>query len=138
MGCHFLLQCMKVKRESEVTQSCPALHDPMDCSLPGSSVHEILQARALEWGAIAFSVILLSFAQISQLREPSFYICEVNMIIPTSQFCYVELNEIIHIYFISSKTYFSPSQIKNFPEIGIVSRSRTRFYWAETYIIWGT
>ena len=78
VGCHFLLQCMKVKSESEVTQSCPtpndpmdcslpgsSVHgifqaralpnDPMDCSLPGSSVHGIFQARALEWGATAFS-----------------------------------------------------------------------------------
>ena len=55
MGCHFLLQCMKVKSESEVAQSCPTLSDPMDCSLPGSSVHGIFQARVLEWGAIAFS-----------------------------------------------------------------------------------
>ena len=55
VGCHFLLQCMKVKSESEVAQSCPAVHDLMDCSLPGSSVHGIFQARVLEWGAIAFS-----------------------------------------------------------------------------------
>ena len=55
VGCHFLLQCRKVKRESEVAQSCPTLSDPMDCSLPGSSIHGIFQARVLEWGAIAFS-----------------------------------------------------------------------------------
>ena len=55
VGCHFLLQCMKVKSESEVAQSCPTLSDPMDCSLPGPSVHGIFQARVLEWGAIAFS-----------------------------------------------------------------------------------
>ena len=55
VGCHFLLQCMKVKSESEVTQSCPTLSDPMDCSLQGSSIHGISQARVLEWGAIAFS-----------------------------------------------------------------------------------
>ena len=55
VGCHFLLQCMKVKSESKVTQSCPTPSDPMDCSLPGSSVHGIFQARVLEWGAIAFS-----------------------------------------------------------------------------------
>ena len=55
VGCHFLLQCMKVKSESEVTQSCLTLRDPMDCSPPGSSVHGIFQARILEWGAIAFS-----------------------------------------------------------------------------------
>ena len=56
VGCHFLLQCMKVKSESEVAQSCLTLRDPMDCSLRGSSVHGISQARVLEWGAIAFSV----------------------------------------------------------------------------------
>ena len=55
VGCHLLLQCMRVKSESEVAQSCPTLQDPMDCSLPGSSVHGIFQARVLEWGAIAFS-----------------------------------------------------------------------------------
>jgi len=57
VGCHFLLQCMKVKSESEVAQSCPTLRDPMDCGLPGSSAHGIFQARVLEWGANAFSEI---------------------------------------------------------------------------------
>ena len=55
VGCHCLLQCMKVKKESEVAQSCPTLSDLTDLSLPGSSVHGIFQARVLEWGAIAFS-----------------------------------------------------------------------------------
>ena len=55
VGCHFLLQCIKVESESEVAQSCPTLSDPMDCSLPGSSIHGIFQATVLEWGAIAFS-----------------------------------------------------------------------------------
>ena len=55
VGCHFLLQCMKVKSEREVTQSCPTLSNSMDYSLPGSSIHRIFQARVLEWGAIAFS-----------------------------------------------------------------------------------
>ena len=57
VGCLFLLQCMKVKSESEVAQSCPTPSDPMDCSLLGCSVHGIFQARVLEWGAIAFSDI---------------------------------------------------------------------------------
>ena len=48
---------MKVKSECEVAQSCPILSDPMDCSLPGSYIHGIFQARVLEWGAIAFSVL---------------------------------------------------------------------------------
>ena len=55
VGCHFLLQCMKVKSESEVAESGPTLCNPMDCSLPGSSIRGIFQARVLEWGAIAFS-----------------------------------------------------------------------------------
>ena len=55
VDCHFLLQCVKVKSESEVAQSCPILRDPMDFSLPGSSIHGIFQAGVLEWGAIAFS-----------------------------------------------------------------------------------
>ena len=57
VDCHFLLQCMKVKRESEVAQSCPTLSDPVDCSPPGSSVHGIFRVRVLEWGAIAFSTV---------------------------------------------------------------------------------
>ena len=61
VGCHFLLQCMKVKSESEVAQSCLTLSDPMNCSPPGSSVHGIFQARVLEWGAIAFSILLHRF-----------------------------------------------------------------------------
>ena len=65
VGCHFLLQCMKVRSEREVAQSCLTLRDPMDCSPPGSSICGIFQARVLEWGAVAFSVIypdhLISF-----------------------------------------------------------------------------
>ena len=59
VGCHFLLQCMKVKSESEVAQTYPTLSDPMYCSPPGSSIHGIFQARVLEWGAIAFSAMCL-------------------------------------------------------------------------------
>ena len=57
VGCHFLLQCRKVKSKSEVAQSSLTLSNPMDFSLPGSSVHGIFQARGLKWGAIAFSVL---------------------------------------------------------------------------------
>ena len=67
VGCHFLLQCMKVKSESEVTQSCPTLRDPMDCSLPGSSVHGIFQARVLEWGAIESVINVFSLSHIEVL-----------------------------------------------------------------------
>ena len=57
VGCHFLLQCRKVKNESEVAQLCLTLSDPMDCSLPGSSAHGFFQAKVLDWGAIAFSAM---------------------------------------------------------------------------------
>ena len=70
VGYHFLLQCMKMKSESEVAQSCLTLHDPMDCSLPGSSIHGILQARILEWGAIAFSKCILESSQNSKAVKP--------------------------------------------------------------------
>ena len=76
VGCHFFLQCMKGKSESEVAQSCPIPCDPMDCGLPGSSIHGILQARVLEWGAIAFSNLTIYLTLIgcalgsSHWREP--------------------------------------------------------------------
>ena len=69
-GCHFLLQCMKMKSESEVAQACPTPSKPMDCSLPGSSVHGICQARVLEWVAISFSgKRSLVFPEISSLSH---------------------------------------------------------------------
>ena len=58
VGRHFLLQCMKMKSESDVAQSCPTHSDPMDCSPPASSIHGIFQARVLEWVAIAFSLLV--------------------------------------------------------------------------------
>ena len=70
MGCHFFLQCMKGKSESEVTQSCPTLCDPMDCSPPGSSVHGSFQARVLEWVAIIGILII-----------PSLYVCHYESIL---------------------------------------------------------
>ena len=71
VGCHFLLQCMKVKSESEVAQVYPTLRDPMDYSLPGFSAHGIFQARVLEWGAIAFSSVSIAALQIIS-SVPSF------------------------------------------------------------------
>ena len=72
VGCHFLLQCMKVKSESEVAQSCLTLSDPMDYSPPGSSVHGSLQARVPEWGAIAFIYALIYYIGyfLSDLTSP--------------------------------------------------------------------
>ena len=71
VGCHVLLQCMKVKSESEVAQPCLTPSNPMDCSLPGSSVHGIFQARVLEWGAIAFSRPLFGQLKKTILKEIS-------------------------------------------------------------------
>ena len=68
---------MKVKSESEVAQSCPTLRDPMDCSLLGSSVHGIFQARVLEWGAIAFSefgVLVLRIFELVLIRDTGLYL----------------------------------------------------------------
>ena len=70
VGCHFLLQCMKVKSESEDTQSYPTLSDPMDCSLAGSSIHGIFQARILEWVAIAFSITTASHCWLKSKQMP--------------------------------------------------------------------
>ena len=63
MGCHFLLQCMKVKSESKVAQSCLTFLDAKDCSLPGSSVHGIFQARVLEWVATAYQIFAAAIAK---------------------------------------------------------------------------
>ena len=87
VGCHFLLQCMKVKRESEVAQSCPTISDPMDCSPPGSSVHGIFQARVLEWGATVFSrqVTVMNnnwLGKVSKLH--AIYCCWVESLILSS------------------------------------------------------
>ena len=69
VGCHFLLQCMKLKSESVVTQSCLTLRNPMDCSLSGSSFHGIFQARVLEWGAIAFSDMTSTIVENRKVRK---------------------------------------------------------------------
>ena len=100
VGCHFLLQCMKVKSESEVTLSCPTLSDPMDCSLPGSSIHGIFQARVLEWGAIAFSDngILLShkkeriWVSSNEVEEPRAYYTEWSKSEREQQILYININ----------------------------------------------
>ena len=76
VGCHFLLQCMEVKSESDITQSCPTPSDPMDCSLPGSSIHGTLQARVLEWVAIALSNSKKTLAEILKGNKWKF---EINI-----------------------------------------------------------
>ena len=80
VGCHFLLQCVKMKSQSEVAQSCLTLSDPMDCSLPGSSVHGSFQARVLEWGAIAFSVKV----QRNSLNNPEMILRKLKVVSESS------------------------------------------------------
>ena len=91
VGCHFLLQCMKVENESEVTQSCPTLRDPMDCSLPGSSIHGIFQARVLEWGAIALELTKLSKSKAE--KETCCLLFYVSFLLPN--FIWEELWELV-------------------------------------------
>ena len=90
VGCRFLLQCIKVKSESEVAQSCLTLCNPMDWSLPGSSIHGIFQARVLEWGAIAFSEAVYKCHYI-QLNDDAF---EFNYVLTI--FCLMDLS--IHFW----------------------------------------
>ena len=116
MGCHFLLQCMKVKSESEVAQSCPTLSDPMDCSLPGSSLHGIFQARVLEWVAIALSILYSSgfqivlpkpgFGEVDQITRQgkcSYFLFNLSSYSPSYLFCILALsknillNNILHL-----------------------------------------
>ena len=90
VGCHFLLWCIKVKSESEVAQSCLTLRNPMDCSLPGSSVHGIFQARVLEWGATAFSKKCSNYSTIARISHA----CKVMLTILQSmlqQYMNIEL-----------------------------------------------
>ena len=94
VGCHFLLQCMKVKSESEAAQSCPTPSNPMDCSLPGPSVHGISQARVLEWGAIAFSVVTPSQHQrliLNQFVQLVLCPCRQNLCDVEGCLCYIIL-----------------------------------------------
>ena len=78
VDCHFLLQCMKVKSESEVAQSCPTLCDPMDCSLPCSSIHGIFQARVLEWVAIFFSILPLNLMRRTDSLEKTLMLGKIE------------------------------------------------------------
>ena len=77
VGCHFLLQCRKVKSESEVAQLCLTLSDPVDCSLPGSSVHGTFQARVLEWGVVVTKqdrVLCISYRKVQRQSVHSYYV----------------------------------------------------------------
>ena len=102
VGCHFLLQCMKVKSESEVAQSCPTPSDPMDCSLSGSSVHGIFQARVLEWGANTNTHATVSGVTFATLPSDCNILLKKHKsypLISCSLFfkCYIEMNPFLII-----------------------------------------
>ena len=82
VGCHFLLQCMKVKSESEVAQLCLTLSNLMDCSLPVSSVRGIFQAGILEWGAIAFSMLYIKPTELIHIIIENLYFLTTSTISP--------------------------------------------------------
>jgi len=105
VGCHFLLQCMKMKSESEVAQSRPTLSDPMDCSPLGSSVHGIFQARVLEWGAIALTY---SFPDL----EPVYWSMS------SSNCCFLTCTQISQEPFLKVVRY--SHLFKNFPESVVI------------------
>ena len=105
-GCHFLLQCMKVKSESEVAQSCPTLSDPMDCSPPGSSDHGIFQARVLEWGAILAFLYFLPFGCFSPMFVSLFCFC--CCILPLAP-CFLFLFLILRVWLWSIESFLSDS-----------------------------
>ena len=86
VGCHFLLQCMKGKSESEVAQSCTTLRDPMDCSPPGSSVHGIFQARVLEWGAIELYLWRKNTEKLRQ-KIPPYWLQSHNSVYKVFKWC---------------------------------------------------
>ena len=87
VGCQFLLQCMKVKSESEVAQSCPTPSDPTDCSLPGPSFHGIFQARVPEWVAIAFSGDICLGVELLDHMETVFFLVFKSIYVILSAFC---------------------------------------------------
>ena len=106
VGCHFLLQCRKVKSESEVAQSCLTFSDPMDCSQPGSSIHGIFQARALEWVAISFSKsrwVLSNSLQPHELQQTTLPCLSLSTRVcpkscPLSQWCHPTISSSVALF----------------------------------------
>ena len=110
VGSHFLLQCMKVKSESEVAQSCPTLRDPMDCSLPGSSVHGSLQARVLEWGAqrllMAMKCLLLETHGIYKSNSETLATCPMAPSVEKRGHLWLTVSFVIVVFSSSFQFYF--------------------------------
>ena len=101
VGCHFLLQCVKVKSESEVAQSCPTLSDPMDCGPPGSPIHGIFQARVLEWGAIGCPLLKQTLKRLQNVHGATLHTNLVleNLFLGSNQLYMLTCNEFIIVIF---------------------------------------
>ena len=123
VGCHFLLQHMKVKRESEVAQLCPTLSHPMDFSPPGSSVHGIFQARVLEWGAIPFSHNTLEWATNKKVGTNTLYIMKLLLLLWDIGF--LGNSFFLSRYNLSGALIFSPMQEQHFHD----------FLWGKEYYL---
>ena len=152
VGCHFLLQCMEVKSESEVTQSCLTLSDLMDCSLPGSSVHGIFQAKVLEWGAIEtvwdyyYYYFAFSSLQFSSVVQSYPTLCDpMNCSTPGFP-VHHQLPKFTHVHWVGdavqpSHLFLSPSPLPSiFPIIRVFSnesalRIRWPKYWSFSFNI---
>ena len=114
VGCHFLLQCMKVKSENEVAQSCPTLSNPMDCSPPASSIHGNFQARALEWVAIAFSKMVATSLDYKCLQYQ--FMCKKRCEGPYIKKCSIKPNILISKQFQGLHGMFHVLTITHFDE----------------------
>ena len=131
VGCHFLLQCLKVKSESEVAQSCPTLINPMDCSPPGSAVHGIFQARVLEWGATAFSnYTLYSFLLSSNLS------LLINLwLLGACQWYQLKSLHCIKIKSYSLKSIFIPQDSPTLGVPELLECTRPYWFWSKLFIL---
>ena len=118
VGCHFLLQCKKVKSESEVAQSCPTLSDSMDCSLPGSSIHGIFQARVLESGAIAFWLLPIYYKRMC-IRRYKLIGKERNRWDSKQRtFCLVEYGALhVELFWFANRKLLGEKETKSFPSV---------------------
>ena len=96
VGCHFLLQCMKVKSESGVAQSCLTLRDPKDSSLPASSIHRIFQARVLEWGHCLLRLHGTTKAKSHQIFDLSLWLLNSSKTVTNKSYASLERNPNIY------------------------------------------
>ena len=149
VGCHFLLQCMEVKSESEVAQSCPTLWDPMGCSPPGSSVRGVFQARVLEWGAIAFSAYYWVLAYFSSLTSscsvlaictPAFWtiwgsLSNFSLLWMDCSFCLQHWNLETCLFSVLQQVFSSSTRLDHASLLYVLPRWLLRWLWSGPYFL---